>query len=81
VQDVPLLVDFFEQLGLFVHVKLPGQKKSKSVLRAALPRGSGGFVPQLQHPRRLCTAEVPVFSSISDLHPSIPSSGARTTPS
>ena len=32
VKDVPLLVDFFERFGLFVHVKLPGQKKSKSVL-------------------------------------------------
>ena len=32
VQDVPRLVDFFERFGLFVHVKLPGQKKSKSVL-------------------------------------------------
>jgi hypothetical protein len=32
VQDVPRLVDFFERFGLFVDVKLPGQKKSKSVL-------------------------------------------------
>ena len=32
VQDVPLLVEFLERFGLFVHVKLPGQKKSKSVL-------------------------------------------------
>jgi hypothetical protein len=30
VQDV--LVEFLERLGLFVHVKLPGEKKSKSVL-------------------------------------------------
>jgi hypothetical protein len=29
---MPLLVDFFERFGLFVHVKLPGQKKPKSVL-------------------------------------------------
>jgi hypothetical protein len=32
VKDVPLLVEFLERFGLFVHVKLPGQKKSKSVL-------------------------------------------------
>ena len=32
VQDVPLLVEFLAKFGLFVHVKLPGQKKSKSVL-------------------------------------------------
>ena len=32
VKDVPLLVKFLERFGLFVHVKLPGQKKSKSVL-------------------------------------------------
>jgi hypothetical protein len=32
VQDVPLLVKFLAKFGLFVHVKLPGQKKSKSVL-------------------------------------------------
>jgi hypothetical protein len=32
VQDVPLLVEFLEKFGLFVHVKLPGQTKSKSVL-------------------------------------------------
>jgi hypothetical protein len=29
---VPLLVEFLEKFSLFVHVKLPGQKKSKSVL-------------------------------------------------
>jgi hypothetical protein len=27
VQDVPLLVDFFERFDLFVHVKLPGQNE------------------------------------------------------
>jgi hypothetical protein len=32
VQDVPLLVEFLEKFGLLIHVKLPGQKKSKSVL-------------------------------------------------
>jgi hypothetical protein len=32
VQDVLLLVEFLAKFGLFVHVKLPGQKKSKSVL-------------------------------------------------
>jgi hypothetical protein len=32
VQDVPRLVKFLARFGLFVHVKLPGQKKSKSVL-------------------------------------------------
>jgi hypothetical protein len=32
VQDVPLLVKFLAKFGLFVHVKLPGQKKSKSVM-------------------------------------------------
>jgi hypothetical protein len=29
---VPRLVKFLARFGLFVHVKLPGQKKSKSVL-------------------------------------------------
>jgi hypothetical protein len=32
VQDVPRLVKFLARFGLFMHVKLPGQKKSKSVL-------------------------------------------------
>jgi hypothetical protein len=32
VQDVPLLVEFLAKFGIFVHVKLPGQKKPKSVL-------------------------------------------------
>jgi hypothetical protein len=32
VQDVPRLVKFLARFGLFVHVKPPGQKKSKSVL-------------------------------------------------
>jgi hypothetical protein len=32
VQDVSLLVEFLAKFGLFVHVKLPGKKKSKSVL-------------------------------------------------
>jgi hypothetical protein len=32
VQDVPLLVELLEKFGLFVHIKLPGQKKTKSVL-------------------------------------------------
>ena len=49
-KDVPLLVDFFERFGLFVHVKLPGQKKSKSVM--LYYRGSKGFLQRLQHPRR-----------------------------
>ena len=41
VQDVPLLVKFLAKFGLFVHVKLPGQKKSKSVLMYhSAPRAS-----------------------------------------
>ena len=52
VQDVPLLVEFLAKFGLFVHVKLPGQKKSKSVLMYHSPFSTEGFVPRLLDLRR-----------------------------